>query len=68
MTETDIKALQPKDTDYRVGCGNGLWLRVRTSGRKTFIIRRKQAGKTKIITLGNWPTLSLKESPTAVQA
>ena len=62
MTETDIKALQPKDADYMVGCGDGLWLRVRTSGRKTFIIRRKQAGKTKIITLGNWPTLSLKEA------
>lgn len=62
MTETDIKALRPKETDFMVGCGNGLWLRVRTSGRKTFIIRRKQAGKTKIITLGNWPTLSLKEA------
>lgn len=62
MTETDIKALQAKDGDYMVGCGNGLWLRIRSSGRKTFIIRRKQAGKTKIITLGNWPTLSLKEA------
>jgi integrase len=62
MTETEIKALRPKETDFMVGCGNGLWLRVRTSGRKTFIIRRKQAGKTKIITLGNWPTLSLKEA------
>lgn len=62
MTETEIKALRPRETDYMVGCGNGLWLRVRTSGRKTFIIRRKQAGKTKIVTLGNWPTLSLKEA------
>lgn len=62
MTETEIRAMRPKETDYMAGCGNGLWLRVRTSGRKTFIIRRKQAGKTKIITLGNWPTLSLKEA------
>lgn len=62
MTETEIKSLQAKPADYMVGCGAGLWLRVRTSGRKTFIIRRKQGGRTKIITLGEWPTLSLREA------
>lgn len=62
MNETDIKALKPRDIDYMEGCGNGLWLRVRTSGKKTFIIRRKVSGKTKIITLGDWPTLSLKQA------
>lgn len=60
MDETTIKGLRQRDTDFMVGCGEGLWLRVRTTGRKTFIVRRKQAGKTKIITLGDWPTLSLK--------
>lgn len=60
--ETDIKDLKPQADDYMTGCGNGLWLRVRASGRKTFIIRRKVAGKTKIITLGDWPTLSLKQA------
>lgn len=60
--EADIKDLSPKATDFMAGCGNGLWLRVRTSGKKTFIIRRKVAGKTKIITLGDWPTLSLKQA------
>ncbi len=60
MDEANIKLLRQRDTDFMVGCGDGLWLRVRTTGRKTFIVRRKQAGKTKIITLGDWPTLSLK--------
>jgi hypothetical protein len=60
--ETDIKDLKPKGADYMTGCGNGLWLRVRASGKKTFIIRRKVASKTKIITLGDWPTLSLKQA------
>lgn len=60
MDEANIKALKQRDTDFMVGCGGGLWLRVRTTGRKTFIVRRKQGGKTKIITLGDWPTLSLK--------
>lgn len=58
--EADIKKFDKADTDYMIGCGNSLWLRIRTTGRKTFIVRRKQGGKTKIITLGDWPTLSLK--------
>lgn len=62
MNEADIKALKQRDTDYMVGCGGGLWLRVRATGRKTFIVRRKVAGKTKIITLGDWPALSLKNA------
>lgn len=60
--EADIKTKAKRDRDYMVGCGDSLWLRIRTTGRKTFIVRRKQAGKTKIITLGDWPTLSLKEA------
>lgn len=62
MNETDIKAIKQKASDYMLGCGDSLWLRIRTTGRKTFIVRRKQGGKTKIITLGDWPTLSLKEA------
>lgn len=62
MTEAEIRKLNPRDADYVVGCGNSLWLRVRATGRKTFIVRRKQGGKTKIITLGDWPTLSLKNA------
>lgn len=63
MTEADIKGLKPRAADYMVGCGNGLLIRVRTTGRKTFIIRRKQAGKTRIVTLApDWPTLSLKDA------
>jgi len=60
--ESDIKALKQRATDFMVGCGSSLWLRIRTTGRKTFIVRRKQGGKTKIITLGDWPTLSLKDA------
>lgn len=65
--ETDIKELSPREQDYMVGCGGGLWLRVRAgvrnpAGRKTFVIRRQENGKPKVITLGDWPMLSLKEA------
>ena len=33
----------------------GLWLCVRTTGTKTFAIRSKTAGKTRVVTLGEWP-------------
>ncbi|MFA7400523.1 MAG: Arm DNA-binding domain-containing protein, partial [Sideroxydans sp.] len=62
MNETDIKALKQRESDYMVGCGDSLWIRIRTTGKKTFIVRRKLGGKTKIITLGDWPTLSLKDA------
>jgi integrase len=62
MNEADIKLIKQRPTDFMVGCGSSLWLRVRTTGRKTFIVRRKQGSKTKIITLGDWPTLSLKDA------
>jgi integrase len=62
MTETDIKELKSGPKEYMKGCGSGLYLRVRSSGSKTFIVRRKERGKTKIITLGDWPALSLKEA------
>lgn len=63
--ESDIETLKPREQDYMVGAGDGLWLRVRAgvrnpAGRKTFIIRRQQNGKQKVITLGDWPMLSLK--------
>lgn len=58
--EASIKKIKHRAKDFMVGCGDSLWLRIRTTGRKTFIVRRKHAGKTKIITLGDWPTLSLR--------
>lgn len=56
MTDTSIRNLKPKDRDYMVGCGDGLYLRVRTSGSKVFILRKKEAGKTSITTLGHYGT------------
>jgi len=45
-----------------VGDGHGLWLRVRTSGSKVFVVRKKIANKTRVITLGNYPALTLQEA------
>lgn len=60
MDEATIKQIKQRATDFMVGYDDGLWLRIRTTGRKAFIVRRKQGGKSKIITLGDWPVLSFK--------
>ncbi len=58
MNEKDIKALK-WEKDRQIGLGNGLYLHLRKSS-KTYIIRKRDRGKTQIITLGKCPTLSLK--------
>lgn len=66
LTQITVENLKPRDTDYFVGDGYGLWLRVRTSGSKVFIVRKKANGKTKVITLGKFgkapPHISLLEA------
>ena len=56
ITEKSIKCLEVRDKDYMVGLGNTLWLMIRKTGRKTFIIKRKDA----VITLGDFPIITLK--------
>lgn len=56
LTQKTIENLKPRDRDYMIGDGHGLWLRVRTSGSKVFIVRKKTADKVQIITLGKFGT------------
>lgn len=60
LTDTRIRAAKPGNKDQWLNDGSGLYLRIRKGGAKTFIIRRKHQGKTEVITLGTYPTLSLK--------
>jgi integrase len=54
LNEARIRALKPGTRDRWAGDGNGLWLRVRTSGSKVFILRIRRGGRTKVTTLGEW--------------
>lgn len=65
LTETQIKKLPTPDKDALVGLGDSLFLRHRTTGRKTFIIRRKVAGKMNVTTLGDWPQWSIQRARAA---
>lgn len=67
LNERKIRDARPGQKDAWLGDGDGLWLRIRTSGTKTFVLRRKSAGKTTIETLGDWPQHTLKTARQAAE-
>ena len=62
LTAAKVRTSKPGDRDQWLGDGSGLYLRIRQGGGKVWVIRRKQHGKTQIITLDDYPSLSLKEA------
>jgi hypothetical protein len=61
LSERKIRDTKPANNDKWLGDGNGLWLRIRSSGTlKKFVLRQKRDGKRNIDTLGEWPHLSLR--------
>lgn len=62
LTVKQIEALNFGDCHERVPDGNGLYLRVFKSGHKAFQARVNVQGKTKWITLGSFPNMTLKEA------
>ena len=61
LSENIIKSLHWDGKDKRILDGQGLYLNLRRNS-KTWIFRKKHSGKTQIITLGKWPTLSCKQA------
>jgi integrase len=61
LSENIIKSLHWVGKDKRILDGQGLYLNLRRNS-KTWLFRKKHSGKTQIITLGKWPTLSCKQA------
>lgn len=68
LTETQLKKLPTPDKDTLIGLGDSLFLRHRTTGRKTFIIRKKVGNKMTVTTLGDWPQWSIQRARAAALA
>ena len=58
LNELAIKAAKPSEKEYLLADGEGLYLRVRPSG-KVWIYRYKQAGRQTKLSLGPYPAVSL---------
>lgn len=64
LADATIKAAKPKDKQYTLRDGNGLFLLIHTNGSKYFQLRTTLHGKPKLIQLGAYPKLSLSDART----
>ena len=62
LVDTKVKAAKARLSDYTLADGNGLYLRVRRTGAKTWITRRMIAGKVHVQTIGAYPDTTLLEA------
>ncbi|GHV51309.1 integrase [Synergistales bacterium] len=62
LTETQIRALKPKDKRYMVYDDNGLYLKIMTSGNKHWRYRYYEGKKELKLSLGEYPFLGLRDA------
>jgi integrase len=62
LTDVQIRKAQPKDKDYRLPDGDGLFLQVTTKGGKWWRLRYQFEGKEKLLSLGVYPDISLSDA------
>jgi len=59
LTDTKLRSLKPCEDAYRVADTNGLCIEVRPSGAKVWRYRYRHSGKASMITLAEYPIMSL---------
>ena len=62
LTETSIKAAKPKEKRYTLFDTGGLYIEIAPNGGKWWRFRYKDNGKTKVLSLGTYPDISLKNA------
>lgn len=62
LTDKEVKALQAGDRDYKKFDTGGLFVLVTTKGTKSWRFRYTYGGKEKLMTLGQYPAVSLKDA------
>jgi integrase len=64
FTETWLKTVKPASTrrDFTEAGRPGFMLRVWPGGQKTFVFRYHRGGHSQVMTLGQWPVLSLEQA------
>jgi len=62
LTDTEIKKAKPKDKQYKLFDGGGLYLLVTKNGKKRWVIDYSFNKKRNSLGLGNYPDVTLKEA------
>lgn len=64
LTDAKLRALKPRETAFRVADSNGLCIEVRPTGSKAWRYRYRYAGKPSIVTIDEYPAMSLMQART----
>ena len=69
LTDTSIKNAKPKSSEYALGDGGGLYLKIKPNGLKNWIFRytRPIVGGVTNMGLGSYPNVSLADARKAAQ-
>lgn len=62
LTDTKLRTLKSRESAYRIADTNGLCIEVRPTGAKVWRYRYRHAGKASIITMAEYPAMSLAEA------
>ena len=62
LTDAKIKQAKPKEKDYKLSDGGGLFLLVTKRNTKLWRLKYKIDGKEKLLALGTYPEVSLKKA------
>lgn len=68
LTDTAVRGAKPTAKAQKLFDGNGLFLFVAPSGTKSWRLKYRFQGREKLLTLGTYPQLSLKEAREACAA
>ena len=64
LTEPQVKNAKPRQSDYKLSDGNGLFLLVTVAGGKLWRFRYQFGGKDKTLAMGIYPDVSLSRART----
>jgi len=61
LSDTEVKHAKPRDKDYELSDGDGLMVRIRTSGTKVWLLKyhKPHTKKRTNLSFGNYPEVSL---------
>ncbi|WP_309491377.1 tyrosine-type recombinase/integrase [Trinickia mobilis] len=62
LTDIAIKKAAPREKQYRLADGGGMYLEVKPTGAKYWRLKYRYGGKEKVLALGIYPTVTLKEA------
>ena len=62
LTDTKLRSLKPQAKVFRLADANGLCIEVRPSGAKIWRYRYRYAGKANMLTVGEYPAVTLAEA------